>query len=128
MRLDRVMIFVKDLPLMAAFYSRTLGLKSIDETRTDAWVEFEAGGARLALHAIPAEIAAQIEISSPPRPREKNSMKLIFEVDDLESERKKLEALGTAMIQRPWGAWDGVDPEGNIFQICAASKTLSRMP
>jgi hypothetical protein len=21
------------------------------------------------------------------------------------------------MVQRPWGAWDGIDPEGNVFGI-----------
>ena len=44
-------------------------------------------------------------------------MKLIFEVDDVEAERARLELLGTTMVQRPWGAWDGVDPEGNVFGI-----------
>jgi catechol 2,3-dioxygenase-like lactoylglutathione lyase family enzyme len=117
------MIYVKDLPRMVAFYGDALGLKPIDETRMDSWVEFDAGDAKFALHAIPPQIADQIEISSPPRPRERNPVKLIFEVDDLASERKRLEAMGVTIIQRPWGTFDGIDPEGNIFQICSASKS-----
>ncbi len=121
MRLNRAMIYVKDLPRMAAFYGEILGLKAIEETRMDNWVEFEAGTARFALHAVPSHLARQIEISSPPQPRERNAVKLSFEVDDIASERKRLESLGVVVIQRPWGAYDGVDPEGNIFGICSES-------
>jgi hypothetical protein len=27
--------------------------------------------------------------------------------------------MGITMVQRPWGAWDGIDPEGNVFGIRA---------
>jgi len=119
MQLQRAMIFVKDLNRMAAFYGDTLGLKSVDETRTDSWVEFDAGNAILALHAIPSDLADGIEISSPPRVREKNPTKLVFAVEDVQSERAWLEALGVTIVLRPWGTCDGVDPEGNVFQIAA---------
>jgi catechol 2,3-dioxygenase-like lactoylglutathione lyase family enzyme len=112
MRLHRAMFYVKDLDRMASFYGETFGLKVIDETRVDGFVEFDAGGTRLALHAIPREIADQIEISSPPQPREKCPVKLTFEVDV-----KVLKTLGVTVIERPWGSFDGVDPEGNIFGI-----------
>jgi hypothetical protein len=70
------------------------------------------------LHAIPPEIAAdQIEILSPPRQRDNNPVKLMFEVEDVVSERKRLEALGVTILERPWGSCDGIDPEGNVFQI-----------
>lgn len=106
------MIFVKDLERMAAFYGETLGLKVIEETRAANFVEFDAGGVRFALHAIPREIADQIEISSPPTAREKCPVKLTFEV-----ELQRLQALGVTIIERPWGSSDAVDPEGNIFGI-----------
>ena len=72
MRLTKALLYVKDLHRMAAFYGGTLGLKRIDETLLDTWLEFDAGGSKFALHAIPPEIADQIEIASPPLPREKN--------------------------------------------------------
>lgn len=121
MRLNRAMIYVKDLERMAAFYENTLGLKPVEETRLENWVEFEAGNTRFSLHAIPSQIAQQIEISSPPRPREKNPIKLSFEVDDAAAERARLESLGVTIVQRPWGAYDGIDPEGNVFGIYAVS-------
>jgi len=120
MRLNRAMLYVKDIDRMAAFYTNTLGLKPIEETRMKNWVEFEAGGARFALHAIPPEIADRIEILSPPRPRETNPVKLSFAVDDVASERQRLESLGVPIVQRPWGSYEGIDPEGNIFGIDAA--------
>jgi len=120
MRLKRAMIYVKDLDRMAAFYGAVLGLEPIAETRTDCWLEFEAAGFRMALHAIPAQIANQIEISCPPRPREDNPVKLCFEVDDVTSERVRLESLGVNVVQRPWGACDGIDPEGNVFGLYSA--------
>jgi catechol 2,3-dioxygenase-like lactoylglutathione lyase family enzyme len=115
MRLNRAMIFVKDLDRMVAFYSDTLGLKAIEETRIDNFVEFEAGGTKFALHAIPSEIADQIEISAPPKPRANCPVKLTFEVED--AELKRLQELGVTIIERPWGACDAVDPEGNVFGI-----------
>jgi catechol 2,3-dioxygenase-like lactoylglutathione lyase family enzyme len=111
------MIYVKDLQRMSSFYGDTLGLKAIEETRMDTWVEFDAGNTRFALHAIPPQVAAQIEISSPSPARERNPVKLSFEVDDVAAERKRLEVLGVTIVQRPWGAVDGIDPEGNVFGI-----------
>ena len=117
MRLSSAMVYVKDLPRMRAFYGEMLGVKPSNDTWTDSWTEFDAGGVLFALHAIPPEIASQIEIASPPRPRGQNPVKLIFEVDDVDAERARLESLGVTMVQRPWGAWDGIDPEGNVFGI-----------
>lgn len=112
MRLQRAMFYVKDLDRMVSFYRETLGLKVIEETRLGNFAEFDAGGTRFALHAIPREIADQIEISSPPKPRETCPVKLTFE-----AEVSRLQALGVTIIERPWGACDAVDPEGNIFGI-----------
>ena len=114
MHLQRAIIFVKDIERMASFYGETLGLRAVKETRTSSWVEFPEG---VALHAIPSEIAQSIEIASPPRVRETNPIKLVFGVADVDKERSRLEALGVRMIVRPWGTCDGIDPEGNVFQI-----------
>ncbi len=115
--MNRALIFVKNLDLMASFYGGTLGLESIDDSRTESWAEFNAGKIRIILHAIPPHVAANIEITLPPRTREENPIKLIFEVDDLDAEMKRLHSEGVTIVKRPWGACDFVDPEGNIFQI-----------
>jgi len=117
MQLYRAMIYVKDFPRMRQFYSEMLGSQPVNREWTDTWAEFEAGNARFALHAIPPEIANEIKISAPPRPREKNPVKLVFEVPNVEAERTKLQSRGITIIRRPWGSWEGVDPEGNIFGL-----------
>ena len=106
---------------MAAFYSEILGLTPMEETRSDVWVEFDTGSTRLALHAIPAAIADRIEISDPPKAREDNPVKLNFEVEDVAAECVRLEALGVTIVHRAWGGYDGIDPEGNVFGIWAAT-------
>ena len=126
MRLNGAMIYVKDLPRMVAFYEMSLGLKPIKETRMDTWVEFDAGGSCFALHAIPAPIASQIEVSSPPQPRESNPVKLIFEVEDLEMEVNRLTALGLSILQRPWGTFDGIDPEASSGKFVGVSEPSRR--
>ncbi len=40
MRLHRVMIHVKDMGRMTAFYENILRIKLIDETRMENWSEF----------------------------------------------------------------------------------------
>jgi catechol 2,3-dioxygenase-like lactoylglutathione lyase family enzyme len=112
------MIFVKDLPRMREFYSAMLGVHPVNTIHTESWADFEAGGTRFALHAIPAEIARDLEISAPPKPRETSAVKLSFEVESVEAERARLQGLGATFVQRPWGAWEGIDPEGNVFGLC----------
>ena len=118
------MLYVKDLQRMKQFYGDMLGVQPANQDWTDVWAAFETGGARFALHAIPSEIAGHIEIATPPVPREKDPVKLIFEVQDVESERARLESLGIKILRRPWQqpgeACDAVDPEGNVFQICSS--------
>jgi len=121
MQLSGAMLYVKDFPKMRDFYSQMLGSKPAHSEWPDIYAEFGSGGAKLALHAIPPEIAQSIEISSPPQPRERAPMKLIFRVDDVHAERARLESLGITMLVRSWQdptqSCEGIDPEGNIFQL-----------
>ena len=125
MRLRGAMLYVKDLQGMKQFYADVLGVGPSNQDSPDVWATFDTNGVRFALHAIPAQIAKAIEITSPPAPRETDPVKLIFEVKDVESERMRLEALGITTLRRPWQelgeACDAVDPEGNVFQICCAA-------
>jgi len=122
MQLRSAILYVKDMEAMKRFYGEMLGAIPSDQGSTDTWVIFETDGARLSLHAIPAEIASSIEINSPPKPREESPVKLIFEVKDVELERSRLESLGIQILRRPRQkaaeTCDAVDPEGNVFQIC----------
>jgi len=115
------MLYVRDLPRMREFYAQMLGSAPVNAEAHDTWALFDAGGTQFALHAIPAHIAPGIEIASPPAAREDGVVKLIFGVGNVPAERARLERLGTTMLQRPWQkpdeACDGIDPEGNIFQL-----------
>lgn len=110
MHLSRAILYVKDFESMVAFYGRLLDREPVEATRTENWVEFAAGGVKLALHAIPPEIAEHIQISSPPLPREDTPLKLLFELNDMAYEHQRLQSLGMRMVERPWGSYDGVDP------------------
>lgn len=120
-RLRHAILYVVDLPRLTAFYRDGLGLPVDQAASAPSWVVLDAGGAALALHAIPPAIAAGIAIAQPPVPREDTPIKLGFEVADLTAARARLEAHGATM-QAPtaWGTCDGVDPEGNVLQLVAA--------
>jgi predicted enzyme related to lactoylglutathione lyase len=117
MRLAKAILYVKDLDRMTRFYEDLLRLPCVPETRTASWAEFGTSGAGFGLHAIPAHIAEQIRISSPPQPREETPIKLLFAVTDPAGLQQRLAAHGVQLIERPWGTFDGVDPEGNVFGL-----------
>jgi catechol 2,3-dioxygenase-like lactoylglutathione lyase family enzyme len=110
MRLDQAMLFVSDLERMTAFYSDVMGFRPIAQTKLDDWVEFDTGGAGFSLHAIPERLR-----DASTTPREREACKLIFAVDDLDGTQARLSAQGVQILERPWGGWDAVDPEGNVL-------------
>jgi catechol 2,3-dioxygenase-like lactoylglutathione lyase family enzyme len=117
MKLRTAILFVKDLPAMTRFYRDGLGLTAIKSRATETWVPLDAGGTELALHAIPEDLARDIQISTPPTPREDTPIKLVFEVANLDEARTHLAANGASMQESRWGSCDGCDPEGNVFRI-----------
>ena len=120
MRLRAAMLFVKDLERMTDFYAGVLGLLVVAEESERGMTVLDAGGARLALHQIPPELADMIVIADPPTARESTPIKLIFEVDDVSAESERLTRAGATMLApRPWGTCDGLDPEGNVFQLAS---------
>lgn len=106
---------------MKEFYTKMLRANPVNTEWTDSWAYFDMG---FALHAIPEEHKGNGDTLSAPQAREK-CVKLIFTVEDVPAERARLEAMGITMLPRPWQqpaeSCDGVDPEGNVFQIVAAN-------
>jgi catechol 2,3-dioxygenase-like lactoylglutathione lyase family enzyme len=121
MKLALAILFAKDVARLRAFYETALGLQVVDATPAGDWVRFDAGGAGIALHAIPKGIAKGIVIDDPPRAREGTPIKLAFHADDPAVERDRLIALGVSMrdVCRFGDVvfCDGLDPEGNVFQL-----------
>lgn|SRR5690349_7940972 len=122
MQLGQVIVFVVDLDRMRRFYADGFGLAVTEQA--PGWIRFATGGAALALHAIPPEIARGIAITDPPAARTDTAIKFTFHVDDVDAARTTLAAHGAAMREVVrWGGrafCDGVDPEGNVFQIATA--------
>jgi hypothetical protein len=55
------------------FYGDMPGFKPTNQEWTDVWASFDAGDFQIALHAIPADIARHIQISSPPASTQERS-------------------------------------------------------
>ena len=115
MEMAQTIVFVDDVARMQAFYHGVLGLPVI--TAEPGWVRLDAGGVVLALHAIkPGR-----KLPEPPPERVDSHIKLCFHVDDVDAVRTGLVEAGIRMrdIHRYNGVafCDGVDPEGNVFQI-----------
>ena len=105
LELRRVILFVDDLDAMASFYEKKLGL--VVRTREPGFVDFDASGCRLALHA---------GVSNPGR------TKICFHVADVAAARHELVDRGVRMgkalaTDAPLQLCDGKDPEGNTFQL-----------
>lgn len=111
------LLFVKHLSTMTEFYRAVLG----PESSSSYGVEWRCDGWSFALHPIPDEVAQTIEIETPAVPREETPIKLIFAVEDVASVRAAAVRLGGQAVERPWGAIDVIDPEGNIFALQSRS-------
>jgi catechol 2,3-dioxygenase-like lactoylglutathione lyase family enzyme len=115
MRMAQTIVFVENVARMQAFYQDTLGLPVI--TAEPGWVQLDAGGVVLALHAI----KAGRRLPEPPPERVDACIKLCFHADDVDGARAALIAAGVGMreVHRHGDVafCDGLDPEGNVFQI-----------
>jgi len=115
-----IFLYAKDLTRMVAFYEAVLHLKVL--RRTDELVVLRSPDLQLLIHATPATIAAGVEISTPPQPRENSAIKFFYTVPSLAIAETNARALGGNMLA---GQWNGpgfvvrnaYDPEGNIFQL-----------
>lgn len=110
------MLFIKDVPKVAAFYRDTLGLTVLGEISTE-WVELSADACTLALHGAPKPLS---ERGGP-------SAKIVFGVRDVAAAKALIESRGTKMGDIHFFSGidicDGFDPEGNLFQISSRGMT-----
>ena len=106
MKMARVILFTGQMDAMSKFYGGVLGLKQV--TNEKGWREFEAGGARIALHSGP---------SAPGR----KGPKIVFHAEDVTGLREKLVARGAKFGKVKQGEvfclCDGKDPDGNPIQL-----------
>jgi catechol 2,3-dioxygenase-like lactoylglutathione lyase family enzyme len=106
MKLARVILFTGQMEAMGRFYGEVLGLAEV--TREKGWREFEAGSARIGLHAGPA---------SPGR----KGPKIVFYAEDVAALREELVKRGARLGKVRQGEkfclCDGKDPDGNPIQL-----------
>jgi catechol-2,3-dioxygenase len=117
MKLIRLIFYVKDVEMLKEFYRAHFDLKIVEEIRHE-WVVLQAGDLELALHKMGEQYRLKSGASAT------SNVKIVFETNKkLEDVRLALLDKGVSMkeIKRYDGfdyfLCDGVDPEGNIFQI-----------
>ena len=117
-----LVVFAKSVKKLSTFYVRTLGLEVLESARSHQLLR--GNGYEVVVHAIPAKIAREIQISKPPIHRQDTAMKPSFVVADLQALRLAVEATG-GWLKPEEDAWtirghkvlDGCDPEGNVLQF-----------
>lgn len=115
MKLQNVYYVTRDMERAVAFYRDALGLRMKFQDGTN-WAQFDAGGVNFSLSA-PEEAAAGA-----------TGAVVIFEVDDLESARDRLTAVGAPVLAfRDMGTHGRVltfrDPDGNLVQLFQRAQT-----
>jgi len=112
LQMKRVILFVNDMQKMTVFYTDVLGLKPLVDPKypPSEWIQFDASGGLIALHKA---------FDGSGQPATWN--KITFYTPDVRLAREQLIAKGARMEElNDWGeliACDGLDPEGNRFQI-----------
>lgn len=115
--ISRIILFVADIDSMTRFYSDAIGLAVVDDS-DPGFVVLGGSGCDLALHRIPVEIVGE---GSRELPRQDSHAKIAFRSDDVAADRLRL--IGQRVPMREMHRYgtvefcDGIDPEGNIFQI-----------
>jgi predicted enzyme related to lactoylglutathione lyase len=115
-------VYAKDLGPLSRFYSELVGLPVVQ--REPDFVVLESPACQLVLVAMPAGMAQNTVIATPPVRRENTAIKPCFGVPDLAIARETAVQLGGGLNgpEREWTfrghkVCDGHDPEGNVFQL-----------
>lgn len=117
-----LVVYAKDREGLARFYAALLGLQEVESG--PGFTLLAARGVELAVVGIRADIAARIELSSPPVVREDTPQEFSFLVASLAEAAQTAAAVGGS-FPPPDAAWswrgmrhlDGHDPEGNVVQL-----------
>ena len=118
MQLVQAILYVDDVEGMRDFYVGLLDLRVIHQE--PGWIRLDTGGSVLALHALRRPDGASPP-AGPRPPRADTPIKLCFHVEDLDHQHARLVAAGVVMREihhySDVAFCDGVDPEGNVFQL-----------
>jgi predicted enzyme related to lactoylglutathione lyase len=115
-----VLIYAKDLARMSTFYETLLDATVLHADGDHRVLQSE--DAQLIVHAIPAQYAEGIVITTPPEPREEQAIKPFYTVPDLESAERIVAECGGVLCGPVWPGpgmrvRNVADPEGNIIHL-----------
>ncbi len=113
-------IYAKDLERLASFYQTLLGMSRAHAA--PGLVVLRSSDLQITVNAMPAHVAAQVQIASPPVARDNAAYKFFFTVPSLQHAAQAASALGGEVLSEQWSGSgfvvrNAVDPEGNIFQV-----------
>jgi hypothetical protein len=118
--MSSLVVFSINVRRLAVFYQTVLDAEPLDESSGDIRLINERD--EVLIHSIPKKIAKDIEITSPPAPRENSALKPVFDVVSLERALGSVEATGGVITGRGF-SFDGMkrqdvlDPDGNVIQL-----------
>ena len=115
-------IYAKEVERLAKFYESVLELWR--EDKRDDFIVLKRGAVELVLVQARPLPANAVPTGTPQKPREATSLKLSFDLPSLEKARAAIDRHGGQLnpADKAWD-WrgflhlDGVDPEGNVFQV-----------
>jgi catechol 2,3-dioxygenase-like lactoylglutathione lyase family enzyme len=127
MIMTRVILYVRDVERLKSFYQRHFDVPVVEEIPGE-WVVLKTGEVELALHLVGPEYRSDASAGGEDDAQEdhgeSSNAKLVFTVKSgLPELREELLAAGVKMrnLKRYAGfamlMCDGVDPEGNVFQL-----------
>lgn len=113
-------IYAKDVERLAHFHQSLLGMKRVHATAE--LVILRSPDLQITIHPLPPVVAAQVEISVPPVPRDTAAYKFFHTVPSLAEATEVATSLGGEVLPEEWRGpgfvvRNAVDPEGNIFQV-----------
>jgi predicted enzyme related to lactoylglutathione lyase len=116
--MSRIILYVRDVSRLKQFYQTHLALE-VSEEINDEWTVLKAGPMELALHRVGKPYREQ-----PVNEMAQSNSKIVFSLASglIEArERMILAGVNMRQVKRyegfPYSMCDGVDPEGNVFQL-----------
>jgi predicted enzyme related to lactoylglutathione lyase len=118
--MSSLVVFSVNVPRLAAFYEAVLDARPLDDSSEDIRLINERD--EVLIHSILKKVAKEIEITSPPAPRQNSPLKPVFDVASLERALGNVEAMGGVVTSRGFSLngltrRDVLDPDGNVIQL-----------
>ena len=117
-KFDSIILYVQNINVLKHFYVENFNLKVLEED--NVWVLMNAGSVNIGLHKIGEQYLEKITEGH----QFDNNTKIVFQIDtDIESARNELLSKNVQMREiktfERYDFWlcDGLDPEGNVFQL-----------